>query len=284
MRASALVAALVMLALMTPSSAAIAAPPSRNPFLADSLYPLGHGDAAQQDALAVRGPDDPGSALDDSEIQYAATGPGQFGAYTSGPYPDGRRVIWSNGLDRIVKVDFESFEILATRWVEGAHRWTEEEADASIARFDDSNEGIFSIYAALKAASKLRDLSSVYTVVGSDNVYYIADKSGTITAYGDAARTISTEVTINNLPRMVPMKGYNATIVVNETGPESCSITYSGEARTKWFGRPMKNALTKSMDAGYLRGLEELAHYIETGEQHPRKVETVQADAAMTAA
>lgn len=109
-------------------------------------------------------------------------------------------------------------------------------------------------------------------------------QSEVITAYGDADRTISTEVTINNLPRMAPMKGYNATIVVKETGPESCSITYTGEARTKWFGRPMKNALTKSMDAGYLRGLEELAHYIETGEQHPRKVETVQADAAMTAA
>jgi hypothetical protein len=109
-------------------------------------------------------------------------------------------------------------------------------------------------------------------------------QSEVITAYSDAARTISTEVTIHNLPRMVPMKGYNATIVVKETGTESCSITYTGEARTKWFGRPMKNALTKSMDAGYLRGLEELAHYIETGEQHPRKVETVQADAAMTAA
>lgn len=109
-------------------------------------------------------------------------------------------------------------------------------------------------------------------------------QSEVITAYSDAARTISTEVTINNLPRMVPMKGYNATIVVKETGPESCSITYTGEARAKWFGRPMKNALTKSMDAGYLRGLEELAHYIETGEQHPRKVETVQADAALAAA
>jgi hypothetical protein len=105
-----------------------------------------------------------------------------------------------------------------------------------------------------------------------------------ISAYSDASRTISTEVTINNLGAMVPMKGYNATIVVKETGPETCSITYTGDARTKWFGRPMKGALTNSMDAGFLRGLEELAHYIETGEQHPRKVETVKADAALTAA
>ena len=33
-----------------------------------------------------------------------------------------------------------------------------------------------------------------------------------------------------------------------------------------------------------LRGLEELAHYIETGEPHPRKVETQKADAALAAA
>lgn len=105
-----------------------------------------------------------------------------------------------------------------------------------------------------------------------------------ISAYSDSARSISTEVTLNNVGRLVPLKGYNATIVVKETGPDTCSITYTGEARAKWFGRPMKGALTKSMDAGYLRGLEELAHYIETGVQHPRKVETVQADAALAAA
>jgi hypothetical protein len=160
--------------------------PPRNPFLADSVYPIGHGDSAQQDALSVRGPDDPGARLEPSEIQYAPTGPAQFGAYTSSPYPDGRRVIWSNGLDRIVKVDFESFEILATRWVEGAHRYSEAEADASIAAFDASNEGFLAIWHAMQEASKLRDLSSVYTVLSADNTYYIADKAGTITAYADA--------------------------------------------------------------------------------------------------
>jgi hypothetical protein len=160
--------------------------PPRNPYLADSVYPLGHGDPGQQDALPVHGPTDPGPALEPSEIQYAPTGPAQFGAYTSSPYPDGRRVIWSNGLDRIVKVDFESFETLATEWVEGAKRWTEEEADASIAGFDRNNHGFSAIWQAFQDASKLRDLSSVYTVLSEDNTYYIADKSGTITAYADA--------------------------------------------------------------------------------------------------
>jgi hypothetical protein len=176
----------LILLVATAGAAGSAEHPPRNPFLADSSYPLGHGDSAQQDALPVAGPDDPGPALDESEIQYAPTGPAQFGAYTSSPYPDGRRVIWSNGLDRIVKVDFDTFDVLATHWIPGARRWTEEEADASIARFDESNEGVASIWRAFQDASKLRDLSSVYTVLDADNTYFIADKNGSITAYGDA--------------------------------------------------------------------------------------------------
>jgi hypothetical protein len=159
--------------------------PPRNPFLADSVYPLGHGDSGQQDALPVPGPDDPGASLDASEIQYAHVGPAHFGAYTSSPYADGRRVIWSNGLDRIVKVDFETFEVLATRFIPGVRRWTEADADESIAGFEESNEGALAIFSALRDASKLRDLSSVYTVLAADNTYYIANKAGTITAYGD---------------------------------------------------------------------------------------------------
>lgn len=178
------------LALVLVASAASAAQrPPRNPFLADSVYALGHGDSAQQDALAVPGPSDPGPVLDASEIRYAPVGPAHFGAYTSSPYPDGRRVLWSNGLDRIVKLDFETFEVLATRWVAGARRWTESEADASIARFDDSNEGVFATWRAFRDASKLRDLSSVYTVLDVDNTYFIADKTGAITAYADADPT-----------------------------------------------------------------------------------------------
>jgi NAD(P)-dependent dehydrogenase (short-subunit alcohol dehydrogenase family) len=181
--AASILAALVAFAGVVGSAAER---PARNPFLADSVYPLSHGDPAQQDALPVPGPENPGSELRADEIQYSPTGPAQFGAYTSGPYPDGRRVFWSNGLDRIVKVDFDSYEILATYWLPDARRWTEAEADDAIAAFDASNEGLGSIWRAYREASKLRDLSGVYTVLAADHTYYIADKSGVITAYGDA--------------------------------------------------------------------------------------------------
>ncbi len=105
-----------------------------------------------------------------------------------------------------------------------------------------------------------------------------------ITDYNEAHRTISTQVTLRNGPKMMPLLGYNATISITPIDEATCQITYRGEARTKWFSRPMKNMLTKSMDAGFLRGLEEVAHFIETGEPHPRKVEKIKSEAALAAA
>lgn len=191
--------------------------PPRNPFLADSSYPLGHGGSAQQDALLVPGPGDPGREFSAGEIQYAPVGPAHFGAYTSSPYPDGRRVIWSNGLDRIVKVDFETFEVLATHWVPGAKRWTEAEADESIERLDGSNEGLRAILAAFGDASKLRDLSSVYTVLDVDNTYYIADKDGSITAYADADPADPSSAIVKRAVFTMPAEVTGLTVGMNMT-------------------------------------------------------------------
>ena len=96
-----LAAALVLLSNTVP---AFEMPP-RNPWLASSSYPMGHVDPAQQDAMPQAGPTGPSRTLTDSELQYTFTGPGFFAALTSGIYPDGRRVFWGNGLDRLVKLD-----------------------------------------------------------------------------------------------------------------------------------------------------------------------------------
>jgi hypothetical protein len=182
--ASLLLAAAVVPA--TPAGAAGANLPPRNPWLADSSYPIGHGTSAQQDSVPQAGPAGPGRALQPSEIAWAPVGPAHFGASTSAPYPDGRRVLWSNGLDRIVKLDHESFGVLATRTFPGVHLYTEAEAEASIAAFDRSHSGFFAILRAFREARKLRDLSGVYTLLDARNAYYIGDKHGVVTAYGDA--------------------------------------------------------------------------------------------------
>jgi len=178
------------LGLVVALGAAGAAPgaelPPRNPWLADSSYPLGHGTSAQQDSVPQAGPRGPGRALAPAEIAYAPVGPAHFGASTSGPYPDGRRVHWSNGLDRIAKIDHESFAVLATLLLPGVHAYTEAEADASVAAFDASTHGVPAIWRAFGEARKLRDLSGVYTLLDRDGIYYVGDKSGAITAWGDA--------------------------------------------------------------------------------------------------
>lgn len=157
-----------------------------NPYLADSVYPVPHGDPAQQDALDVAGPIDVSRALKPEEIEYVHTGPAVFGAFSSGKYPDGKRVYWVNSLDRIVKIDYDTHQPLATRMLADVPVWTEQMADDSIADFDDSNSGFFAIATAFTEAQKLRDIASVYTLVDRNNEYYIAYKAGYIEVYGDA--------------------------------------------------------------------------------------------------
>ena len=106
--------------------------PPKNTFLADSNYALGHGDPAQQDAMPQAGPSGPTRTLKDSEIDYVHTGPGYFGINTSGVYANGKRVLWGNGLDRIVKLDYESQEVLAEYYFPGVERWSEKQAEDAI--------------------------------------------------------------------------------------------------------------------------------------------------------
>ena len=168
--------------------------PPNNPYFANSLYPLGHGGSHQQDSLAVAGPEDTSRQLEQSEIQYAHTGPAFFGVYTSGVYPNsatssqpnGKRVFWGNGLDRIVKIDYDTHQVISTLKVDGAEEfYTEQRANQAIGYFDDSNDGFFALYEAYQEAQKLRSLASVYTLLDNNNTYYIANKAGYIEAYGD---------------------------------------------------------------------------------------------------
>jgi len=176
----------VVVLLCSAAGAHAAELPPRNPHLADSSYPTGHADSAQSDSVAQAGPRGPTRTLAPGEIDETRTGPGFFGACTSGPYPDGRRVFWGNGLDRIVKIDHDSFAILATHPLPGVEPYTEQQAKDSIARFEASNHGPLAIFAAFREMLKFRNLAGVYTLLDRDNLYYIGDKSGSIAAWGDA--------------------------------------------------------------------------------------------------
>jgi hypothetical protein len=89
-------------------------PGPRNPFLADNSYPIAHGRCDQQDNSPVAGPTGPTRRLGGDDIQQAWLGPGHYGGLVSGLYPDGRRVIWSNGRQQIPKLDYDTLDVLAT--------------------------------------------------------------------------------------------------------------------------------------------------------------------------
>jgi len=161
--------------------------PTKNPYLADSVYAVGHVDSAQQDSVKVAGPMDSTRALKPSEIEYTPTGPAYFGMSTSGEYLDNKRVLWGNGLDRIVKLDHETHELLTTYYLPDAEkRYTEQDADEAIAVFEADNDGISAIYAGFQQAQKLKSLTSIYTLLDHTNTYFVSDKRGFMTAYGDA--------------------------------------------------------------------------------------------------
>ena len=92
--------------------------------------------------------------------------------------PDGKRVFWSNGIDRIVKIDHDSWELIDEYIFPGVTVYSEARADESIRQFEQSNDGIVSIYRTFSEMNKLRDLANLYTLLGSDHTYYSAVKPG----------------------------------------------------------------------------------------------------------
>jgi hypothetical protein len=168
--------------------------PPKNPFLADSIYAIPHGDAAQQDSTQRSGPEGPTKTLSEAERNYQQIGPGHFGIYISSPYPDGRRVVWSNGADRIAKLDHASFEVLDEYPVKPMDQWpTDEQIDDAIDTLDshDCSEGIDSpdckalqAEAFRLASLYLRGIDGVYAMLDKDNTLYVGG-SQQVVAYGD---------------------------------------------------------------------------------------------------
>lgn len=178
-------AAAVLLSLAGAPAQAANMPP-KNPYLADSSYAMAHGDSAQQDSVAQAGPAGPSATLGPQQIDYRHLGPGHFGAAISGVYADGKRVYWGNGIDRIVKLDHETFDLLQERRFPGGKLYTEQEAEAAIAALEANNDGFLALARAFRQMLKYRDLANIYTVLDRDHNYYIGSRNGTITAYGDA--------------------------------------------------------------------------------------------------
>src|ERR1044071_770698 len=144
------------LAVAAPLDSHAAAAPI-NPYLADSTYPLPHRNSAQQDATPIAGPLDRTRKRAAPGISYVHLGPAHCGAILSAPYPDGRRVIWSNGLNGVTKQDHETFKLLAHLPSGGGEQYDEAHADDAIAAFDQDNHGFLALVRAFREARMFRD-------------------------------------------------------------------------------------------------------------------------------
>ncbi|GJM39168.1 MAG: hypothetical protein DHS20C19_25350 [Acidimicrobiales bacterium] len=145
----------------------------RNPFMADSSYAVAHGRSDQQDNVPWRGPEGPTEVLDEAaDLQYAWLGPCHFGHLTSSPYPDGKRVLWSNGRENIAKLDYDTLEVLADHAIVGGEgRTPVPELEAYLEGLDDKED-----WAAIEHAIEL----SMKFMTGLDGVYALLDCENTL--------------------------------------------------------------------------------------------------------
>jgi hypothetical protein len=104
----------------------------------------------------------------------------------SGLYPDGSRVIWSNGVDRIAKVDYDSFDVLSEYVFPGAERTTPEDGEEFLERINRHHSGVLGVVNAMRYASTLGGMAGIYTLLDVDHNYYIGARDGTLNAYAEA--------------------------------------------------------------------------------------------------
>ena len=174
-----------------------------NPHLADSVLPIGHINSAQTTGVDHAGPSGPTETLsqENGGLTYTHIGPGHFGAAISPPYPSGKRVVWSNGAERISKLDYDTLEVLSEFHLKDSPIYlnnngpiSSEQADKVFDRLDRlptfSYSGLATVLFTIPLAKEYYGggLAGVYYLLSSDNVLYVGGKDS-ILAYADAEPT-----------------------------------------------------------------------------------------------
>ncbi|MEP3890628.1 MAG: hypothetical protein ABJN69_09170 [Hellea sp.] len=201
--------------------------PAVNSMAGQGVNPIPHGDPAQQDSTPIPGPLDKTRRLEANEIVHRFLGPGHFGVNTSSEYADGRRVLWTNGVNGVFKLDYESYDIIDHLPSDVADKWNEDWADNIIAKLDKNN-GASALPTAIKSMLPLKSLSGVYTVVGINDWFYLAKKDGSIVAYGDAVEGDAGSKIVEKAIFKLPSSIAGASVGMN--------MTYDG-----WIVFPMED-------------------------------------------
>ena len=195
-----------------------------NPYLAVSQNPIAHGRCDQQDcttiegALPTGGPHG-GETLDPGDVQHTWLGPGHFGGLISGVYPDGRRVIWSNGRERLVKLDYDTLEVLASLDVGEGDPSTSEDWEAGVAGLDGL-AGDEAVGHAVDLASRfMTGLDGVYALLDVDHTLFLGRKTCAV-AYAevDPARRDSAIVEVARWDKPPEVEGFFVGVNITPDG------------------------------------------------------------------
>lgn len=166
----------------------------RNPYLAESDYPMIHAQSGQSGYASVSGPRGPSRQLAADEIIVNRNGSlnGAVIDY-SGPYPNGKRVIWAGGPAKVVKMDADTLATLAEMKfeVKDVPNLSETEIEAANHKTDTlhGNE-LYDFVDGMLKPSALH-AGTVYRIVDKDNDMYMLhnpDLKGPtyIRVFGDA--------------------------------------------------------------------------------------------------
>ena len=151
-----------------------------NPFLAASGHAIAHGRCDQQDNSPHAGPTGPSSVMTDDDVQYSWLGPGHFGGLTSGPYPDGRRVIWTNGREHITKLDYDTLEVLASFPLVSDDLVGVEEMESYVKGLDELRGQQAIEHAIVLAMRFMVGLDGVYALLDRDHTLFLGRTNGAV--------------------------------------------------------------------------------------------------------
>lgn len=159
-----------------------AAPP-RNPFLADSNVALAHSNSAQTDSTTDAGPVGPSRILGPEDLRYHDLGMFNLVYLVSGPYPDGKQVVWTNGSQYLTKFDYDTFDVISSLRMPGSDHADGLAHEQYIGVFD--SDASFEEKWAAAQRSGIPPLDGIYTLLDNDNQYVVAG-AGFVRTYGDS--------------------------------------------------------------------------------------------------
>ena len=164
------------------------AAPYVNQYLADSSYSVTH---AASDFTALAGPAGKSRRLRADEITWKRAGPfnGMTPVYSS-PYPNGKRVIWLGGYDRVTKLHANTLEVLTTYAIGGNTYFGNEEIDRHLATLDKLGDKDMLDYTFKMWREAMPSGPSFYRMLSRDNELFLphraADGTQSLQVFGEA--------------------------------------------------------------------------------------------------